>query len=50
MRAFAMSSLFESTVTPTLSILAIGDFTKASTMPMSWIIKSSTTPTSVPRG
>jgi hypothetical protein len=50
MRALAMSSVFESTLTPTLSILRIGDFTSASTMPMSWIIRSSTTPTSVPRG
>jgi hypothetical protein len=50
MRALAISSLFESTVTPTLSIFAIGDFTSASTIPMSWIIRSSTTPTSVPRG
>lgn len=49
-RALAMSSLFESTVTPTLSIFAIGDFTSSITMPMSWIIRSRTTPTSVPRG
>ncbi len=48
-RAFAMSSVFERTLIPTLSILAIGDLTSASTIPMSWIMRSSTTPTSVPR-
>ena len=49
-RALAISSLFDRTVTPTLSIFAMGDFTSSRTMPMSWIIRSSTTPTSVPRG
>ena len=50
MRAFAMSSVLERMLIPALSILAIGDLTSARMIPMSWIIRSSTTPTSVPRG
>jgi len=45
MRAFAMSSLFESTVTPTLSIFAIVELHQRQHDADAWIIRSSTTPT-----
>ena len=48
-RALAMSSLLLNTGMPTPSTLVTGDFTNASTMSRSWIIRSSTTPMSVLR-
>ena len=49
-RALAMSGLSLTTATPLACTFFTGDPTTVSTMSMSWIIRSSTTLTSVPRG
>ena len=49
MRALAMSISSENTGVPTASMAAIGAPTMVCTMSMSWIMRSSTTFTSVPR-
>ncbi len=49
MRALAMSISAENTGVPTASMLTIGAPTMVCTMSMSWIMRSSTTFTSVPR-